>query len=796
MRLAVDNLMVKQLCALLAVVSASSAWAEAFRVSDIRVEGLQRISAGSVFGSFPVNVGDQVNDEQIAQATHQLYQSGYFNDIEIFRDGNALVIAVVELPSIAKLEIEGNKSIDTDTLKSGLKKAGLAEGDIFKRSTLDRLGLELERQYVAQGRYDAKIETEVESLPRNRISLLINIEEGNPASIKRINIVGNDRFPKKELLKVFELSNGHFWSFYSKDDKYVREKLSGDLERLRSYYLDRGHVRFEIESTQVALAPAKDDVFVTINVHEGDIYSINSVKLAGKFEVPEKDLQRLILMKEGDTYSRQEITLTSELITKRLGNDGFAFAKVKGIPKINDDDKTVDLTFFVDPGRRTYVRRINFEGNAGTLDEVLRREMRQMEGGWASTELIEASKTRLERLPYIKGVNVETTPVPGTDDQVDVNFKVEEQHSGSVQFSVGYSQQQGTILGLSASQNNFLGTGKKVSAKATRNKISNNYEFGYLNPYYTVDGVSRGYNLYFQETNFKEIKNYSDYSVDRYGVTNTFGLPIDQNQRLTFELDLSRTDVDARENGIVEEIREFVEDKGDGFTELTGSAAWRYSTLNRGIFPTKGNSVVLKSEVSVPGSELEYYKLISQTQNYFSITDDWGFRFRTELGYGDSYDDTRGLPFFRNFSAGGVGSIRGYSRSSLGPKGVEIKDGQYVEGDTLGGNLLTEASVEFFFPLPFIEDQRSVRAALFLDAGNAFTTECIELDDNIPVTSVKKDKPSCKEGFVAEEVRFGTGLSVTWITAIAPLTFTFGRALNPEKDDDTEGFEFSLGQVF
>lgn len=787
--------MVKTFCALLAAMCFStSSFGKTLEVADIQVEGLQRISVGSVYNAFPINVGDSVDEQQLADATRELFQSGYFNDIEVFADQNTLILYVIELPSISELEIEGNDSIDTETLKAGLKKANLAEGDIFKRSTLERLELELERQYVAQGRYDANIETTVKSLPRNRVALNILIDEGNPASIKRINVVGQKRFDLETLLKNFNLSSGHFLSFYSKDDKYVREKLSGDLERLKSFYFDRGHIRFEIESTQVALAPTKDDVFITVNVHEGDIYNVDKVSLAGKFEVPQADLEKLILLNQGDVYSRQQVTLTSELISRRLGNEGYAFAKVRGIPKINDDSKTVDLTFFINQGKRTYVRRINFSGNLGTIDEVLRREMRQMEGGWASTELIERSKSRLERLPYIKSVNVKTTPVPGVNDQVDVDFDIEEQHSGSIQFSVGYSKQRGTVLGLSLSQNNFLGTGKQVSAKATRNQVVNSYEFGYLDPYYTVDGVSRGYDLYYTETNFDEIETYSNYSVDRFGVTNTFGLPIDSNQRLTFDLDLSRTKVDARETEIEEEIKAFQEQKGSGFTELTASSAWRYSTLNRGIFPTKGNSVVLKAEMSVPGSELEYYKLTSRTQHYFSLSDSFGFRLVSEFGYGDSYDETQGLPFFRNFSAGGLGSVRGYTRSSLGPKGVEIKNGEYVEGNTIGGNLLTEVSAEFFFPLPFIEDQRSIRAALFVDAGNAFTTECFKLNPSIPVSSV--NTPSCQEGFVADEVRFGAGLSVTWITAIAPLTFTFGRALNADDDDDTEGFEFNLGQVF
>lgn len=787
--------MVKIFCTLLTAMCFSTlSWGRTLEVADIQVEGLQRISVGSVFNAFPINVGDSVDDRQLSEATRELFQSGYFNDIEVFVDDNTIILYVIELPSITELGIEGNDSIDTETLKAGLKKTNLAEGDIFKRSTLERLELELERQYVAQGRYDANIETTVKSLPRNRVALNIVIEEGTPASIKRINIVGQKRFDLETLLRNFNLSSGHFLSFYSKDDKYVREKLSGDLERLKSFYFDRGHIRFEIESTQVALAPTKDDVFITVNVHEGDIYNVDKVTLAGKFEVSQADLEKLILFNRGDVYSRQQVTLTSELMSRRLGNEGYAFAKVRGIPKINDDMKTVDLTFFIDQGKRTYVRRINFSGNLGTIDEVLRREMRQMEGGWASTELIERSKSRLERLPYIKSVNVKTTPVPGVGDQIDVDFDIEEQHSGSIQFSVGYSKQRGTVLGLSLSQNNFLGTGKQVSAKATRNQVVNSYEFGYLDPYYTVDGVSRGYNLYYTETNFDEIEAYSNYSVDRFGVTNTFGLPIDSNQRLTFDLDLSRTKVDARETDIEEEIKAFQDQKGSGFTELTASSAWRYSTLNRGVFPTKGNSVVLKAEMSVPGSELEYYKLTSKTQHYLSLIDGFGFRFVTEFGYGDSYDETQGLPFFRNFSAGGLGSVRGYTRSSLGPKGVEIKNGEYIEGNTIGGNLLTEVSAEFFFPLPFIEDQRSIRAALFVDAGNAFTTECFKLNPSIPVSST--NTPNCQEGFIADEVRFGAGLSVTWITAIAPLTFTFGRALNAEDGDDTEGFEFNLGQVF
>ncbi len=789
-------------------VCAAMAQAESFKVEDIRVDGLQRVSAGTVFAAFPINIGERVDTQTLAKASKTLFRTGYFNNIELQRDSNILVIKLVELPTITEINIEGNSAIETEQLKEGLKQAGLAEGYVFKRSTLERLELELERQYVSQGRYDAQIDTDVKKLPRNRVSLQINVEEGSVASISHINVVGNQAFEKEQLLKQFELMPSNLWSWYNSDDKYSREKLGGDLERLRSFYLDRGYIRFNAESTQVSLSPNKEDVYISVNVHEGDIYKVKEVKLAGELIVDEAALTPLLIMREGQTFSRRNMTLTQDLISKRLGNEGFTFASVNGVPKINDEDKTVDITFFVEPGKRTYVRRINFAGNESTMDEVLRREMVQMEGGWASTELIEQSKSRLEQLGFFKGVNVETPKVPGSDDLIDVNYSVEEQPSGSLNLSIGYSSADGMIIGSSVSQNNFMGTGKKMSTSVNKTDAQTSLNLSFTNPYYTVDGISRGYSVFYSQTDFSEL-SLSDYNTDTYGGRSTFGFPINSRERLSFSVEASQTDMTITQSA-PQEIQNFEDTQGDSFVEFTLGSQWSWTTLNRGLFPTAGAKQSLSLEATIPGSELEYYRATYNAQKYFplSLNGDWTFRLRTEIGYGDGYGDTEELPFFRNFRAGGVGSVRGFTSNSLGPKGAlllhvtedtnlngNLDDDQlwFEDPNSLGGNLLTEFSMELIFPLPFVEDQRSMRSAMFIDAGNVFDTECLVLD---PDTSGNTTHPSCVEGFDMDEIRVSAGVGLTWVTAIGPLTFTFARDLNSKEDDETEGFEFSLGQVF
>lgn len=835
--------------------------AETFVVSDIRVEGLQRVSAGSVFEAFSINVGDEIDSQRLASASKRLFKTALFNDITLKRDGDVLIIHVVELPTITQLEIKGNEAITSDALKDGLKQSGLAEGLVFKRSTLERISLELERQYVAQGRYDASIKTEVTALPRNRVGLVINVDEGTVASIQHVNIIGNNVFSDDDLLGLFQLQTSNFWSWYASDDKYAREKLSGDLETLRSYYLNRGYIRFNIESTQVSVSPNKKGVYITINVSEGDIYTIRDIKLAGNLVVPEEDLERFYIIRKNEDFSRQKVTLTSDLMIKRLGNDGYTFAKVDGIPKIDDENKQVDVTFFVEPGKRTYVRRVNFAGNETTLDEVLRREMLQMEGGWASTEKIEAGKKRLNQLGFFKGVNVETPAVGGTDDLIDVNYSVEEQLSGSLNFNVGYAGDSGFIIGTSVSQNNFLGTGNRMSISLQKNNTVQSYNFSFQDPYYTVDGVSRGFNIYHRKTDFSNQAFTSDYQTNTLGGNVSFGYPISNRERLSFTLGASDTEM-FEGNIVPYEITSFIDEYGDKFREYSLGSSWKWSNLNRGLFPTEGAQQSISFDLAVPGSDLTYYKLGYKADYYISLETDWSLRFRTELGYGDGYGNLDQLPFFKNFRAGGIGSVRGYRTSSLGPKGlpeynlVDVvetdsngnpifetdnlgrpvvdgnapsnvyyydADGQivrstneagyapvyatnpnngsvelapaYVESaDAIGGNILIEGSSELIFPLPFIEDQSSVRSVVFLDVGNVFTTQCYTPEDNeIPNFN---SHPYCDEGINLAELRASTGVGVTWVTAIGPLTFTYSFPLNEKEGDKTEGFEFSLGQVF
>ncbi len=834
--------------------------AESFTIEDIRLEGLQRVSAGTVFERFPINVGDQVSSARLVTASKRLFKSGLFNDVELLRDGNVLIVKLVELPTITGIEIDGNKAIQTEALLDGLKQSGLAEGLVFKRSTLERIALELERQYVAQGRYDAGIETEVVRLPRNRVSLKINVEEGNVATIEHVNVVGNNVFSDEELLKQFQLQTSNFWSWYASDDKYSREKLGADLETLRSYYLDRGYIRFNIESTQVSVSPDKEGVYITINVTEGDIYTIRDMKLAGDLVLEEDEFTQLYLLKSGDTFSRRRVTFTSDLMGKRLGNDGYTFAKVDGIPKIYDEEKEVDLTFFIEPGKRTYVRNINFSGNQSTMDEVLRREMIQMEGGWASTDKIDAGKSRLNQLGFFKSVNVETPAVPGTDDMIDVNYNVEEQLSGSLNFNIGYAGTSGVILGASVSQNNFLGTGNRMSLGLQKNNTVQSYNFSYTNPYYTIDGVSRGFNLFYRKTDFSSLNTVSDYQTNSKGGNMTFGYPISHRQRVSMSLGYTNTEMFLGST-VPREIVQFVEDEGKNFDEYTLGLNWRYNNLNRGLFPTAGTEHRISADIAVPGSDLSYYKLGYTANYYYPIADEWALRLRTELGYGDGYGDLDRLPFFKNFRAGGVGSVRGYRSNSLGAKGLpEYTVVNVVETDSdgkplfeldelgrpvidssapnvvyatdvdgaavsisnpnryrpvykttssgsvqtaplflederaLGGNILTEASFELIYPLPFVEDRSSVRSVFFLDAGNTFTDECFKPSD-IDVPNLSKH-PYCDTGIDLSEIRTSFGAGLTWITAIGPLTFTYSVPLNEQRGDRTEGFEFSLGQVF
>ncbi|WP_448647062.1 outer membrane protein assembly factor BamA [Pseudomonas mohnii] len=782
------------LCSAALLLNATLAHAQGFKISDIRIDGLQRVSAGSVFGALPLNVGDDADERRLVESTRALFKTGFFQDIQLGHEGNVLVITVVERPSVASIEIEGNKAISTEDLMKGLKQSGLAEGEIFQRATLEGVRNELLRQYVAQGRYSASVDAEVVPQPRNRVGLKIKIDEGSVAAIQHINVVGNTVFAEEELTDQFTLKTSNWLSFFKNDDKYAREKLSGDLERLRSYYLDRGYINMDIASTQVSITPDKKHVYITVNINEGEKYAVRDVKLSGDLKVPEDQVRSLLLVQKGQVFSRKVMTTTSDLITRRLGNEGYTFANVNAVPTPHNDDHTVDVTFVVDPGKRAYVNRINFRGNTKTDDKVLRREMRQIEGGWASTYLIDQSKTRLERLGFFKEVNVETPAVASVDDQVDVNYSVEEQASGSITASVGFSQSSGLILGGSITQNNFLGTGNYASLGLTRSSYQSKYNFGFTNPYFTPDGVSLGYNLFYNATDYNEYydDDYSYYSINSYGAGTTVGYPINETSRLSFGVTVQHDSIEAGTYS-ADEIYDFIEREGKEFNNLKANIGWSESTLNRSVLATRGHSQNLNLMMTVPGSDLNFYKLDYTGQAFFSVTDATSLRFHTKIGYGNSYGSTEGLPFYENYTAGGEGSVRGFKSGTLGPRntpatGTYASAGQayYSDRDTeaLGGNILITGGVEYLFPMPFIKDNKSVRTLVFWDVGSVYSNKCY-----LSTTQ------GC-DGVDLDQMASSVGVGVTWYSPLGPLSANVAFPVRTPENADTQVFQFSLGQTF
>lgn len=704
---------VPALCiALLTLLPAlTQAQAEAFNISDIRVEGLQRISPGSVFAALPVGVGDVADTYAIRASAKNLFATGNFDDISIGRDGSVLVVTVAERPSISEITIDGNKAIETEALLDGLKGAGLSVGNVFQRSTLEGMQLELQRQYVLQGRYDARIEAEVIPEPRNRVSIAIDVNEGTVASIKHINIVGNTIYTDEQLQDIFELKMTGWLSFFTSDDKYSKEKLTADFENLSSYYLDRGYLEFNIDSTQIAISPDMEAVYITANVTEGDKFTVSDVGLSGDLVLPEEDLKRFLLVQPGQVYSQTLITTTEEYLTRRLGNEGYNFASVTGIPEVEEDSK-VKIKFFVDPGKRTYVRRIDFSGNLDTSDDVLRREMRQMESAPASASAIEQGRIRLQRLGFFKTVEADTEEVAGYDDLIDVEYTVTEQSFGSIGGSIGYAQDAGLILGLNLQQNNFLGTGRRVGVNLNSSRYQDVISLNYTNPYFTEDGVSRGFSVFYRKTDLSEI-NVASYTTDTVGANMNFGYPISETQRLGFSFGVTDTKITAGQYA-VQEIKSsprlepqvenwyestlqadgtysaaevlrpiselpitaltipgqlgFLDLNGDEYLNFSVTGSWLQSTLNRGQLATRGVSQSVALEVAVPLSDLEFYKLTYRGEIYLPVYQEFVLHLRGELGYGGGYGDTSELPFYEHFFAGGFGSVRGFEANTLGPR--------------------------------------------------------------------------------------------------------------------------------
>ena len=746
---------------------------DSFVIEDIQVRGLQRISAGTVYNYLPVNVGDNFPEAKQASAIRALFNTGFFKDISLEREGNVLVVNVVERPSVAKITIEGNKDIKKDDLTDALKKIGLSEGKVFNKQMLDKVEQELRRQYFSHGKYGLKIKTEVSELTRNRVGIQITISEGKVAKIKQINVVGNYAFTNDALKKDFELKPTNFLSFYSKDDQYSKQKLSADLEKLRSYYLDRGYINFSIESTQVDITADKKEIYITINVKEGDVYKLEKVKLTGDMIVPPEELTKLVKVGPGEIFSRKNATETSKAISDRLGNEGYTFANVNMVPDINDQQKTVVMTFFIDPGKRVYVRRINAKGNTKTRDEVLRREMRQMESSWAATNKIERSKTRLERLGYFEEVNVETPQVVGAADQIDVNYTVKEKASGNLQAGVGYSQVQGIIFNANLSQDNIFGTGKRADLNFNRSAIMTRYNIGFTDPYYTLDGVALGYNAGYTTRN-AYAANLASYNTTVTQAGMNFGIPLNEFNRIGF-------DIEAKDTGIATttlsptEIYKFIDKNGSNFKTLSTSSGWTHDTLDRPTFSHRGGQQRISGLITVPGSDLEYYKISYKHQHFFPLANDFTFRLLGEIDHGGGYSKTHELPFFENYYAGGTGDVRGFMQNTLGPRVIDPTLGSRP----FGGSTKAIAKAELFFPLPFLSELKSVRIGTFLDGGTLANS--LSMGGQYGLRS---------------DFRYSAGLSGEWLSPFGALAVSVAHPFNPQASDLTQSFQFTFGSGF
>lgn len=739
---------------------------ESFVVRDIRLEGLSRITPGTVFNYLPVKVGDNFDEGKSSDAVKALFKTGLFDDVKLERDGDVLVVRVKERRAIAQITFSGNTDIKSEDLLKGLKENGFAEGEVYDKSKLDRVALELQRQYFSQGKYGVKIDTKVTDLDNNRVAIAINISEGRVARIKQINIVGNKVFSDKELLKQFKLSTPTTFSFFTRSDQYSKQKLAADLESLRSFYLDRGYINFNVESTQVSITPDKNDVYVTVNISEGDQFTLGDVKLAGALIVPQADLFKVVHTRKGMIFSRKDATDSTKGITDRLGEDGYAFANVNAVPDINAEKKTVTLTYFIDPGKRVYVRRINFFGNTKTRDEVLRREMRQLEGAYISTAKVNRSKVRLQRLDYFKQVNVETPAVPGTTDQVDVNFTVEEKPSGNLLLGLGFSQSQGVIFNTSITQDNFLGSGKRIDFGFNNSDVNRAYRLGYLDPYWTVDGVSQGYNIGYQQTNASSA-NIIQFDSARFNVGTEFGIPLTEFNNLNVGLQFEKTQLSNISKLTTQQVLDFIKREGKSFDDIKLTSDFTYDTRNKAFLPDQGTLHRISGELATPGVDLEFYKLFYDARWFYPLTDKYTLALQGRFGYGNSYGRTRELPFFENFFAGGPRTVRGYEENTLGPKDSTRR--------AIGGNVEIVGNAELILPVPYLSDIESLRISGFVDTGNVY---------------------GIKEDVDLGQLRYSAGVSGLWLSPFGVLTISIAAPFNEQSGDRTQAFQFTFGTSF
>ena len=773
-------------------------FAEDFVVRDMRVEGLQRISEGTVFNYLPINIGDSVDTVRIQEAIRALYSQGLFDNIEMRRDADTLVVVVRERPSIESFEMEGNKDIKTEDLMESLRGVGLAKGRTFDRSVLDNVTMFLREQYYDRGKYGVEIEATVIDRPNNTVQIKIDVKEGDRAKIRQVNLVGNQAFTDKEIREDFELDTANWLSWIRQDDRYSKEALEGDLEKLRSFYMDRGYADFRVESTQVAISPNKKDIFVTINVHEGEVYTISDIKLVGEMVLTENFLRAMVLAKPGSVFNLNMLTQSAEFMKFRLGEDGYANAEIEPVPELDRENKEAEITFFINPQSRVYVRRINFAGIDQIDDEVLRREMRQMEGAYLSNALVDRSKIRLQRLPYVERVDFDTRPVAGSPDLVDIDFDLEYRMPGQFSGGIGYSESQKLLLNGSIVHTNFLGTGNRVALELNSGRFQKLYSLSHTDPYRTMDGVRRTVSV-----NYRDITQFtsaaSDFSTTSAGATVDYGYPISEFQTLSFGMTYQHSELLSSVNS-TQQAQDWVRNNGNPFVEDLGFggtvigtefdtfellAGWTYDSRNRALFANRGMRQQFVVGVTVPGSDVEYFTSRYSLTKYFPITRKWVLRFNAEVGIGEALGDTTALPPYKQYYGGGPQSVRGFRESYLGPRDSF--------GRPYGGNMLVASQLELILPLPD-KWASQTRASLFVDTGNVFNTGEVDFTDKLG--SPVEYKPDVKE------LRNSVGVAVQWLAPLGLFRFSYAYPLNAYDGndryygDEIERFQFSIGQAF
>lgn len=794
--------------------------ADRFVIDDIQIDGLQRVTLGSALLNIPLREGDEVNAKDVAQAVKKLYASGNFENIELFRDGNTLIFSVTELPTINNIEFVGNEAIPKEQLEESLKASGIRVGEPIDRTILRSVEQGLQEFYYGAGRYSAKIDTIITELPRNRVDVNFHFVEGKPAEIKQLNILGNKIYSDTELKSLFELKDHTPWWNFLAEKQYQKQMLAGDLEKLRSHYVNNGYIRFKADSTQVSMTPDKEGIYITVKVDEGEQYTLGDITLTGNLLDKEGVFRQLLSLKTGQMYSGASVTATENTFSNYLSGFGYAYPKVKTYPEINDEDHTVNLTVSVDPGPRIYVRRISISGNDVTKDEVLRREMRQMEGSWLSSRSIERSKTRLNQLGFFETVTTDTVRVPGEMDVVDVNVKVKEQPAGSFNAGIGYGSESGLSLNAGIQQDNFFGTGNKAGININNNDYSTNFNINYTDPYFTVNGVSFGGKAYFTDFEASEA-NIVDYNNRTYGISGTLGFPVNESNRLSISLGyewnkISQTSSYAQSEDfwrIYKDNRE-TDDSFVVFNSVDVEAAWRRSTLNRGVFATAGSSQNLSYKMTVPGSDVQYFKISFDNKYYVPLSSNhrWSVLMRGRLAYGNGYGTTDSgdehiLPFYENYYAGGFYSIRGFNSNTVSPKGLQTTPGidpgpggdkKFTGTDeSIGGNALATASVELIFPTPFLSEEYAnlVRTTMFVDAGSVWDTE---------FDFEKYQDQGCQgDGcqYFADysdpmRIRSSYGVSLQWLSPMGPLVFSLATPIKKYNGDRTEVFTFNIGTTF